>query len=69
MLKILNNWWGLADMGMPNPSTEGIRVIIVSRLGKQWETLKSIMEENGLHLQAPENLPDDMALVYKVKLK
>ena len=40
-------------MGMPNPTTEGIRVIIVSRSGKQWETLKSIMEENGLLVVPP----------------
>ncbi|HED15394.1 MAG TPA: chemotaxis protein CheB, partial [Gammaproteobacteria bacterium] len=52
-MKILNNWWGLADMGMPNPTTEGIRVIIVSHSGKQWETLKLIMEENGLLVVPP----------------
>jgi len=40
-------------MGMPNPTTEGIRVIIVSRSGKQWETLKLIMEENGLLVVPP----------------
>ncbi len=35
-------------MGMPNPDTGGIRVLIVSRSEKQWETLKSICEENEL---------------------
>jgi len=40
-------------MGMPNPTTAGIRVVILSHSGKQWETLKSIIEENGLLVVPP----------------
>lgn len=40
-------------MGMPNPNADGIRVVIISHSGKQWEILKSIMEENELVVVPP----------------
>ena len=52
----------------PEGKGAGLDFRSVKLLGSR-EKINWSMEENGLHLQAPENLPDDMALVYKVKLK
>lgn len=46
----------------------GVEIRSIKLLGSR-EKPRWSLEEDGLHLEAPVKLPDEMALVYKVKLK